>query len=395
VPFACIGAEREREYLCGEDEVRTRYNRRCSVRALAVFPKTREIRVIESPHPARVTGTDVLLRVLEVGVCGTDREIAAFEYGSPPADSDYLVLGHEALAEVVEIGPDVTQVRKGDLVVPTVRRPCAHRSCEPCRANRSDFCVTGDFVERGIKGAHGFMQEWVAESEQHLVKVPRKLADVAVLIEPLTVAAKAEEQAHAVQSGLPWERARVRTLVVGAGPVGLLGALAASVSHDETYVYSRAPSTDLSGEITRGLGGTYMSVADVPIAELPMRIGRIDYIFEAVGVSSVAFAALDALGPNGLMVFTGIPALGAPQELDLDRIMRNVVLLNQRILGTVNAGRVGYEHALRHLEQAMFLFPDTVRAIITERCSIDDVPSLLRERRGLKQVVQLSKELTS
>lgn len=365
------------------------------MRALAAFPKTRDIRVIELPHPAPVTGSDVLLRVLEVGVCGTDREIAAFEYGSPPPGSDHLILGHEALAEVVEIGPEVTQVRKGDLVVPTVRRPCPHRSCRPCRANRPDFCLTGDFVERGIKGAHGFLQEWVVEDELNLVPVPRKLADVAVLIEPLTVAAKAEEQGHAIQSGLPWERGRLRSLVIGAGPVGLLGALAAAVRRDDTYVYSRQASTDLRADITRGMGGTYVSTDDVPMLELPKRIGRIDIIFEAVGLSSVAFAALEILGSSGVFVFTGIPALGAPKEIDSDRIMRNVVLENQRIFGTVNAGRVGYEDALRDLEQAMFLFPDAVRAIITGRCAIDDVPSLLREKRGIKKVVQLSKELAS
>jgi threonine dehydrogenase-like Zn-dependent dehydrogenase len=365
------------------------------MRALAVFPKTREVRVIELPHPAPVTGTDVLLRVLEVGVCGTDREIAAFEYGSPPPGSDHLVLGHEAVAEVVEIGPDVTQVRRGDLVVPTVRRPCPHRSCQPCRANRPDFCLTGDFVERGIKGAHGFLQEWVVEDERNLIPVPKKLADVAVLIEPLTVAAKAEEQLHAMESGLPWERARVRALVLGAGPVGLLGALAATVDGHDTYVYSLEPSTDLRADITRGLGATYVSGRDVPMSELPERVGRVDVVFEAVGVSSVAFAALDMLGPNGVFVFTGIPALGAPKEIDSDRIMRNVVLDNQRIFGTVNAGRIGYEDALRELEQAMFLFPDAVRAIITERRSIDDVPSLLRKRAGIKQVVQVSKELAT
>jgi threonine dehydrogenase-like Zn-dependent dehydrogenase len=131
------------------------------------------------------------------------------------------------------------------------------------------------------------------------------------------------------------------------------------------------------------------------MSELPAHIGRIDYIFEAVGSSSLAFEAVEILGPNGLCVFTGIPALGEPKQIDADRIMRNVVLQNQRILGTVNAGRVGYDDALRYLEQGMFLFPDTVRALITERCSIDDAVALLRERRGLKQVVQLSKEQSS
>jgi threonine dehydrogenase-like Zn-dependent dehydrogenase len=362
------------------------------MRALAVFPATREVRVIERAHPPPLTGSEVLLRVLEAGICGTDREIVASTHGVPPEGSDYLILGHEALAEVAEIGPDVTLVRKGELVVPTVRRPCPHRSCLPCRANRPDFCVTGDYVERGIHGAHGFLQEWVVEDERNLIHVPRQLAPIAVLTEPLTVAAKAAEQALAIQSGLPWERARLRALAVGAGPVGLLGALSAAVSQYETHVYSLEPSTDLRADIARGFGANYICGRDVPLTELGERLGPIDIIFEAVGLSAVGFAALEALGHNGVFVFTSVPPPGAPREIDTDRFVRDLVLKNQRVFGTVNSGRVGYEHAVHKLEQAMFLFPDAVRAIITDRIPIDAAPPHLHERSGIKQVVKLSKE---
>jgi threonine dehydrogenase-like Zn-dependent dehydrogenase len=361
------------------------------MRAVAVFPKAGEIRVIERPHPPAVTGTDVLLRVLEVGICGTDREIASLVYGTPPTGSDHLILGHEALAEVLETGPDVTLVSKGDLVVPTVRRPCPHKTCRPCRASRPDFCVTGDFVERGIKGMHGFLQELVVEDERNLVIAPRKLADVAVLTEPLTVSAKAAEQAEAIHRRLPWERARLRALALGAGPVGLLAAMSAAVDGFVTFVYSLEPRTDVRAEIARAFGATYVSGKEVPLDDLPRLTGDLDLIFEAVGLSTVAFSALKLLGPNGTFVVTGVPALGEAKPADTDAIMRNIVLKNQVIFGTVNASRASYEEALHHLEQGMFLFPEAVRSIISSKHSVEEAPKLLKARGGVKQVVQLAK----
>src|SRR5215471_17778830 len=195
------------------------------MQALAVFPSKKSVQLIEIPEPHLQGATDVLLRVREVGLCGTDREIISFEHGSPPKGSDRLILGHESLAEVVEVGRNVRSLRPGDLVVAMVRRPCSHPECRPCRAGRSDFCITGDFTERGIKQADGFLTEYTLDDEQYLVKVPKPLADVAVLIEPITVVAKAANQARAILDRLPYDTEHQRGLVLGAGPVGLLGAM--------------------------------------------------------------------------------------------------------------------------------------------------------------------------
>ena len=124
----------------------------------------------------------------DVGVCGTDREICAFDYGTPPEGCPYLVIGHEALGEVVEVGAEVRRVKPGDLVVPMVRRPCPHEGCMACRANRQDFCYTGDFTERGIVGAHGFLTEFIVDEARYLIPVPAAFRDVMVLVEPLTIA---------------------------------------------------------------------------------------------------------------------------------------------------------------------------------------------------------------
>src|SRR5215510_8383046 len=130
------------------------------MQALAVFPSKKSLQLVDIPQPKLQDATGVLLRVREVGLCGTDREISAFEYGSPPPGSDRLILGHESLAEVVEVGRSVHGLRPGDLVAAMLRRPCSSPECCPCRAGRSDFCITGEFTERGIKHADGFLTEY-------------------------------------------------------------------------------------------------------------------------------------------------------------------------------------------------------------------------------------------
>src|ERR1700686_2230390 len=174
------------------------------MKAVAVFPARREVQLIDQPEPGIQSPTQVKVRVLDVGVCGTDREITSFLYGTPPDGSDYLIIGHESLSQVVGIGEKVTTARTGDLVVLTVRRPCPHPSCIACRSGRQDFCYTGDFTERVIKQRHGYMTEFVIEEESYLTVVPRELRDVAVLVEPLTIAEKSLTQLWQIQARLPW-----------------------------------------------------------------------------------------------------------------------------------------------------------------------------------------------
>jgi threonine dehydrogenase-like Zn-dependent dehydrogenase len=360
------------------------------MRALAVFPSRRELRIVEVPAPVVANEHDVLLRVREVGICGTDREIGEYHYGSPPAGNDRLVLGHEALAEVVEVGSAVRTLRRGDLVAITVRRPCGDPECVACRAGRQDFCITGQFRERGIKEADGFMTELVLEDEHYLVRVPHALAEVGVLVEPLTIAAKAAVDLEAILRRYPWEPTGLRALVLGAGPIGLLAAMML-VSHDlETFVYSLEPADGPRAELVRSFGATYVSAGDVPLSEVASRIGSINVVFEAVGVAKVAFAAIEALAPNGVFIFSGVPGGTRPVEANLDGVMRNVVLKNQVLFGTVNASRTAFEESVRYLEQFLVLFPEALRALISDRVKLDDAPAVLHRSGGIKQVVQVA-----
>jgi threonine dehydrogenase-like Zn-dependent dehydrogenase len=225
-----------------------------------VFPARHELKLIEVDEPKIQSATDAKIRILEVGICGTDREICTFEYGTPPNGVDYLVLGHESLGEVVEIGSDLTGIAPGDLVVTSVRRPCLHEDCPACISARADFCYTGDFAERGIKQAHGFMTEFVIDDYRNMNLVPAALRDSAVLVEPLTIAEKALRQIWSVQERLPWACPHATksglghchtALVLGAGPVGLLGTMALVKQGFDTFVYSREAAGEVKIEARR------------------------------------------------------------------------------------------------------------------------------------------------
>jgi threonine dehydrogenase-like Zn-dependent dehydrogenase len=363
------------------------------MRGVAVFPKRREVRIIEVPSVEIADRRDVLVRVRQVGICGTDREICAFHYGQPPPGSDALVLGHEALGEVLDVGPGVEALKPGDLVALTVRRPCTEERCEACRAGRQDFCVSGHFRERGIKEMDGFMTERVVEQERYLVRVPKVLADVGVLVEPLSIAAKAAVDLDRVLLRFPWERTGLRALVLGAGPIGLLAAMMLTARNLDTVVYSLEPSDSPRARLVGSIGARYASAAETKLPELSARGHRFDVMFEAVGTARVAFAAINELEPNGVCILSGVPGASRPIEIDLDTIMRNIVLRNQVLFGTVNASRAAFEASVRQLEQFMALFPESVRGLITERVPLTEAPALLKQPVGggsIKQVVTLS-----
>jgi glucose 1-dehydrogenase len=367
------------------------------MKAVAVFPQTKEIRVIEHEVPHLTAPDHVKVRMLEIGICGTDKEICAFEYGTPPEGSDYLVIGHESLGEVVEVGPAASRVKVGDLVVMTVRRPCPDPECRPCRAGYPDFCITGNYTERGIKGAHGFMTEEVVDNERYMHIVPPELRDVAVLAEPLTIAEKAANQARQIVDRLPWlqrilqeesRRFNPNALVLGAGPVGLLGAMKLRVTGWETFVYALAPAPNPSSDIVEAIGATYYSQGRIPREELLTLFGHIHLIYEATGVSRLAFEVLKMLAPNGLFIFTGVPSLKAAIELDTDTLMRNIVLKNQLVFGTVNAGAEDFESAIRDIGVFHQRWPGALSALITGHITPEDAPGILQgQGSGIKNVI--------
>lgn len=377
------------------------------MKAIAVFPKERAIRVIDHPEPNISAPSEVKIQMLEVGICGTDKELCSFEYGWLPTGSDYLIIGHESLGRIVEVGSAVRNLKVGDLVYIMVRRPCKHDDCVPCGAGRQDFCDTGDFTERGINQIHGFMTEYVVEHEQYLVLVPQELRHVAVLTDPLTIAEKALEQVWVVQERLPWEIRHQNSkrdpklhtgykhnaLVLGAGAVGLMGAMALSNQEFNTYVYSNEPVTDIKAALVKSIGATYISAADCTLDQLAEKIGRIDIVYEAAGASKLAFDVINRLSNNAIFIFTGVPGHKPPFQIDTDLIERNLVLKNQLVLGSVNNSYANAQEAVHDIGVFIQRWPNALPQLLTQRFSID-APNLqdvlLGRVGGIKNTIHIA-----
>lgn len=356
------------------------------MRAVTVVPgKAHSLTVRDDiPEPPH-DDERALVRVLETGVCGTDVEIESALYGEAPPGSPYLILGHENLGRV-ERAVDGSGLAKGDLVVSTVRRPCPEL-CRSCLEGQQDMCLTGHYLERGIKGLHGFMCERYAELPRHLIHVPPGLRPVAVLIEPLSFIEKGIEQALRIQQRLEWNP---RTAVVlGAGPVGLLASLALRLRGLDVTLASRGPAESAAARLAEEAGIRYVSTRTTPVEGLSAVTGEIDLLFEGTGAAAVIVPAMKALGPDGVCVLASVTGGESKTEIDVAAWNRDIVLGNRVVLGTVNAGRRHFEAGVRDLATAEERFPGWLGQMITRRLPVaearmafekgpSDIKSILR-----------------
>lgn len=310
-----------------------------------------------------VTAGSVRLAVEAVGVCGTDAEICEGLYGQAPAGQPQLVLGHEALARVAEVGAGVQDLRAGQWVVPIVRRPC-QPPCAACSQGRWDECLTGGYQEHGIKGLHGFMRQELVVAADAVVPLPEALADVGMLTEPLTIIEKAVERGlavHRLGSGEPR-----RALVTGAGPVGLLGVLLLVCRGLDVYVVDRRPADSPKAKLVESVGAHYIDDSTTPLEQAAPR-GGFDLALEATGYAPLLFRALNTLGVNGVLVLTGVTGGHHALDVDVNLMNTTMVLENQAMIGSVNAARRHYQQAVQDLSAFVTRFGPVVPALITER----------------------------
>jgi threonine dehydrogenase-like Zn-dependent dehydrogenase len=335
------------------------------MKAIAVYPgKPNSVHLADLPKPSvdEIPGhRGVLVRVLRVGVDGTDKEINAAEYGAAPEGYDFLVLGHEGFGQVEAVGPLVTEVQPGDYVVATVRRP---GSSIYDLIGTNDMTTDDTYFERGINLRHGFLTEYYVDDAEFIVKVPRGLREVGVLLEPLTVVEKGITQAYEIQRRLRVWRPR-RAAVMGAGTIGLLATLALRLRGLGVTAFGLSRKPYLNADLIEAIGGRYESTAEVPILDGAKKYGPFDLIFEATGYSPVVFDSMQALGKNGVLVLSSVTGGDRRVEVPADRINQEFVLGNKVMVGTVNANREYFETGVRDMAQAEAEYAGWLRRLLT------------------------------
>ena len=345
-------------------------NKDKNMKAIAVTPKQQNsARLIETEKPSisdYKDGRGVLVEILRVGACGTDREINNGEYGIAPAGADFLILGHENFGRVVEVGENVKDLQTGDFVVATVRRPFGHSIYDTI--GQQDFTTDNEYWERGISRLHGYWAEFYAESADYLIKIPEKISEIAVLLEPLSIIEKGLKQAEDIQKRLDIWQPKTAA-VLGTGNVGLLTTMALRMRGFEVHGFGKdSPEGYLNAELLENIGATYDSTMTTGVADSVKKYGEYDLIFECTGYSPIIFDAMQALNENGILILASVT--GGNRQTDgvpSDVINQKFVLGNRAMVGTVNANREHFEMGVKDLALCEAMYTGWLARMMTHK----------------------------
>lgn len=338
----------------------------------------------------------VLLKTIRCGICGTDREIIKRKAPDVPAGEDFIVLGHEVLARVIDVAPDAdTSLVKGDLTAVMVRRGC--RKCNACLNDHSDYCYTGQYTERGIHKIHGFFTEFFVDDPKYLVKVPPALEDLGCLCEPMSISTKALIVAKKLMGRVCFNGAcsftgvKEKTLVAGHGPIGILGAMMLQVEGFDVCVMGRRNAGDFQRDFIESFGAKYLnSENDEDILFAKENNGFL-LVLEATGISEITFKRLPGmLSRNGILLLTGVPRGPGEVCTDGNTLMANLVRFNQTITGTVNASKDCFEEAIRFLTLFKEQITDAASSIITGRYTLENWEDAFTKKKNdeIKAVIE-------
>jgi threonine dehydrogenase-like Zn-dependent dehydrogenase len=317
------------------------------------------------------------VQTLAVGVCGTDREIVAGEYGRAPPGRDRLVLGHESLGRVLEVESD-GGLTAGDLVVGIVRRPDPV-PCVNCAAGEWDMCRNGQYTERGIKGRDGYCCERYRIHPEFAVRVAPHLATLGVLLEPASVLGKAWDHVERIGRRSVWKPRTV--LVTGAGPIGLLAALMGVQRGLDVHVLDRVTDGP-KPQLVRDLGATYHTGSAVELAKAA------DVVIECTGVGQLILDIICHTPPNCITCLTGLSGSRRKVPLDASSLNNAMVLENDVVFGSVNANRRHYEAGAEALAKAD---PQWLGRLISRRVPLEKWADALERQPGdVKVVIELA-----
>ncbi len=359
------------------------------MKAAAVIPgKKGSFKVVEMEKP--VPGDDeVLVKVLCAGIDGTDVDIYEGKYGTAPPGCDRLVLGHEAIGVVEDVGAEVKCLCPGDIVVPTVRRPCPE-CCYACVDNEADMCLSGDYSERGIKGLDGYMTEYFIEHTDHVVKIPGSASEYGIMLEPLSVAEKAVEDIFKMQERMWWNPKRA--LVLGAGTLGLLTTLILRDIGLETYTVATRTRESLKARLAEQCGGHYVNSKEEPIDTMPGKYGPFDVVIEATGASSLAMDTRALVSRSGIVCLLGIYSGEREESIDAAGFNNDLVFNNKAVFGSVSSNRRHFERGISRMISIDGKWPGIFQRFYTRRVSLDSVAEGLgHDPNDIKVLVDIAK----
>ena len=223
---------------------------------------------------------DVLIRVLSVGLCGSDAHwFQEGGIGEATIPAHGVVPGHE-FSGVIESGS-----RTGERVAIEPAIPCLH--CEQCVRGRLNLCLEMRFAGHG--STDGGLQQFVVWPERCLVSMPDSITDEqGALLEPLGIAL------HALDLGEL--RKGESAGVIGCGPIGLMVIKALAARGIETIAASEPLDHRMNAALNLGA-----------VAWPEHGVGRLDVIFDCAGSDESLHESLVAVAPGGRVVLVGVP----------------------------------------------------------------------------------------
>jgi threonine dehydrogenase-like Zn-dependent dehydrogenase len=333
------------------------------MKAIVVKPKIADsIHMRDMPDP-NMGADQVAVKMIRVGLCGTDAEIEHGLYGDAPDGDEFLILGHENFGVVEEVGKEVKGWKAGDLVVATVRRPCG--VCPYCQAGEFDMCTSGQYTERGIMRRHGYMAQYYVESPQYLHRIPKSIRDVAVLLEPMSVVEKGIDHAFLLQRRMKKWMPRLG-VVIGPGPVGLLGAAVLATRGLRSVIIGRSDASEPKAQIAKAFGVEYVSSANRTLQDVIKEIGEPDIILEATGSAQVVFDAMQAIGPSGVLCLLSVTGGDTMKPEPIDLINQQLVLGNRVVFGSVNANARHFDTGVKDMVKIEKQYPGVLKRMLNQ-----------------------------
>jgi len=362
--------------------------------------------LLDLPKPKLTRPDEVLVKVKEAGVDGTDYNMIKHNLQDIAEGRNEIVMGHEMVGVVENVGRKVMSVSPGDTVVMTVRRGCG--ICHPCLHNQSDMCMTGLFTERGIHKRDGYFTEFVVDQEQYVVKVPANLAKLAVFTEPLSIAEKGIAQLRTIQSRFPWTCGHPEhdflaadwggcktALVLGAGPLGVLAAALLRLAGAYTFVADIVPENSPKARLVKQMGANYVDARGKKPKEIVDfccgSSSQLDIVFEASGAAVTAVKLVNYMSRSSIYVMTGIPQKELLIQVDAAQLVRQIVSYNQVVVGSVNSNRSHFEMALKDIPVINSRFGGLLEKMITHRFKLQDHDQIFSatDETRIKTVIEI------